>query len=305
MSHDEPTISHEVPAMPGEDAATPNAPTEDTVLRARHAAVRAPDTPIYETTDESEEWLEEPVESELPRRPRRRLLGTGGNPVPLALFAVLLIACGFIGGVLVEKGQSSSSGSASSSGLASRFAALRSASGTGAGGAGFGRGATSGGSGAGAFTGTAGASGAAGSAGGASATLGQVAYVSGNTLYVTNSEGNTVKVKTSVASTVSKTVKASVKDIHPGETVIVTGSTGANGAISAESIRVSEAGASGGLGALFGGGGGLRGFRGGSGGAGSGGAGSGGAGSGGAGSGSTGSGATSSGGGGEPALFGK
>ncbi len=43
---------------------------------------------------------------ELARRPRRRLLGTGGNPIPLALLGVLLIACGFIGGVLVEKGQS-------------------------------------------------------------------------------------------------------------------------------------------------------------------------------------------------------
>ncbi|MGA9875508.1 MAG: hypothetical protein WBQ21_06845, partial [Solirubrobacteraceae bacterium] len=61
-------------------------------------------------------------------------------------------------------------------------------------------------------------------------------------------------------STVTKTVKSDVKSIHPGETVIVTGSAGTNGAVSAESIRVSEAGASGGgLGALFGGGGGASG----------------------------------------------
>ena len=50
----------------------------------------------------------------------------------------------------------------------------------------------------------------------------------------------------------TKTVKADVKGIHPGETVTVTGATGSNGAVSAESIRVG-AGAGGGLGALFGG----------------------------------------------------
>jgi hypothetical protein len=85
-------------------------------------------------------------------------------------------------------------------------------------------------------------------------------------LYVTDPEGNTVKVKTSATSTISKTVKADVKGIHPGETVIVTGNAGANGAISAESIRIGEAGGSGGLGALFGGGGGLSGAGRGSGG---------------------------------------
>ena len=85
---------------------------------------------------EGTEWAEEPVE-ELPRRPRRRLLGAGGNPIALALLGVLLIACGFIGGVLIEKGQStSSSSSGAAAGLASRFAALRGgASGTGTSGA--------------------------------------------------------------------------------------------------------------------------------------------------------------------------
>ena len=59
---------------------------------------------------------------------------------------------------------------------------------------------------------------------------------------MTNAEGNTVKVTTSPASTVTKTVKADVKGIHPGETVLVTGAAGANGAISAESIRVGGSG---------------------------------------------------------------
>jgi len=182
-----------------------------------------------------DEWLQEP--EELPHRPRRRLLGAGGNPIPLALLGVLLCACGFIGGVLVEKGQASSSSSSSgaAASLASRFRALRGGtSGTGtssspAGGL-FGR-APSSGSG---FT---------------RPTAGTVAYIDGSTLYVTNSEGSTVRVSTSTATTVTKTVKATVKGIHPGETVTVTGATGANGAISAESISVGSS--AGGLAALF------------------------------------------------------
>ncbi len=180
--------------------------------------------------------LEEP--EELPRRPRRRLLGAGGNPIALALFGALLIACGFIGGVLVEKGETSSgSATGSVASPASRFRALR--------------GGTSG-------AGTSANAGAAGGSPGSSSgftrpTAGTVAYLAGSTLYVTNSEGNTVKVTTSPGTTVSKTVKASLKGIHPGETVTVTGETGPGGALSAEAISVGSS-AGGGLLALFGGG---------------------------------------------------
>ncbi len=186
----------------------------------------------YQPDYESDEWREGPDE-ELPRRPRGRLL----SPLPLALLGVLLTACGFIGGVLVEKGQTSSSSSAGGSGLASRFAALRSAaSGSGASGA----------------AGAAGAAGPGAAAGGFSRpTAGTVAYLDGSTLYVTNSEGNTVKVITSDATAVSKTVKASVKDIRPGETVTVRGSTGSGGAITAETLTVGSSGS--GLAGLFGG----------------------------------------------------
>ena len=79
-------------------------------------------------------------------------------------------------------------------------------------------------------------------AGGSGASIGQVAFTRGATLYVTDTQGNTVKVTTSPGSTVTKSVKASAKSIHPGETVIVTGTTGADGAIRAESIRVGGSG---------------------------------------------------------------
>ena len=213
--------------MPPEQSTTQQTAAEDTTVQ----------TPAYEP---AEDWLDEP--DELPRRPRRKLL----EPAPLTLLGILLVACGFIAGVLVEKGEtSSSSSSTGGAGLSSRLAALRGSSAT----------STAGGPSGGAAGGFFGRS--AGGVSGAGATVGQVAYISGSTLYVTTAEGNTVKVTTSKASTVTKTVKAHVKEIHPGETVIVTGSSGPGGAVSAESIRVSEAG--GGFAGLFGGGAGTRG----------------------------------------------
>jgi hypothetical protein len=214
--------------MPGEQPTIDDASAADTAVQAAAA-------PAYEPAED--EWLQEP---ELPPRPRRRLLGEGGTAsLRLALLAVLLVACGFIGGALVEKGQASSNSSnGAAGGIAARLAALRGGassatrSGTSSTGGGFG--------------------GLPGSgAGGTRPIAGQVAYLAGSTLYVTNTEGNTVKVTTSAGTSVTKTVSATVKGIHPGETVTVTGATGANGAVSAESIRVGSTG--GGLAALFGG----------------------------------------------------
>jgi hypothetical protein len=190
-----------------------------------------------EPVADRDEWLQD--QEELPRRPRRRLVA--GNPIVLSLLGVLLIACGFIGGVLVEKGETSSSSSTgSAASLVSRFRALRGAAGAGAGAS----------------------SGAASSSPGGFTrpTAGTVAYLAGSTLYVTNSEGNTIKVTTSPGTSVTKTVKASIDGIHPGETVTITGETAKNGTVDAESISV---GGGGGLAALLGGlGGGTRAGRG-------------------------------------------
>jgi hypothetical protein len=227
-------VNRKETAMSEEQSAIHDDPTEPTEAEAQNSAYARDHE---EDLDEQRgDWPQPPTQPELPRRPRRRLMGVGANRAALGLIGVLLTACGFIGGVLVEKGQSSTSG------LASRFAALRSAA----------SGAATAHTGAGGFLG----GGGGGASGAAGATFGQVAYVSGSTLYVANAEGNTVKVLTSAASTVTKTVKSDVKGIHPGETVIVAGSPGANGSVSAETIRVSEAGGGGGgLGALLGGGG--------------------------------------------------
>jgi hypothetical protein len=263
--------------------------SSDRPATARGVAER-PQPREHESPPEQDVWLEEA--EELPPRPRRRVI----TPLPLALLAALAIACGFIAGVLVEKGQgggSSTAGAGASGGFASRLAALR--GGTGAGGTGTRKGSGSATSselaGSGSTSGGGGAGGAlpAGGASSSSATIGQVAYLSKGTLYVTTSEGNTVKVTAAAGASVTKTVKASIKAIHPGETVIVAGASGANGAVSASSIRVgSIAGGLGGGAALFGGSSGASGASRSSSGAGSGGA----------------AGAAAS-GGGEPQLFGK
>jgi hypothetical protein len=217
--------------------------THDPAERVPQSVAHEPIDEVAQTNEEIEpdDWLDGGDEAdeadELPPRPRRRLL----TPIPLALLAALLIAGGFIGGVQVQKGQETpTSAAGATSAVASRFAALRGRASTGTG--------TSSGE---APTGGAGAGGSPGAGAGASRpTTGTVAYLAGDTLYVTNPEGNTVKVSTSAATRVTKSVKANVDGIHPGETVTVTGAA-SGGAVTAESISVGSASA--GLAGLFGG----------------------------------------------------
>jgi hypothetical protein len=224
-------------------------PTTDERATATVTAEHTTEIPS-EPIEQDELWPEDA--EELPRRPRRRVL----TPLPLALLAALAIACGFIAGVLVEKGQggSASGGGSAGGGFASRLAALRGGSGHGGGTSGSSSGSVSGGSAAtnGAAGGFNRTSGSGSTGGGGGATIGQVAFVSKGTLYVTTTEGDTVKVKAAAGASVTKTVKAKVASIHPGETVVVTGTTAASGAVSASAIRVgSTAGGLGG-GGLFG-----------------------------------------------------
>ena len=181
-----------------------------------------------------DDWEPAPQERALPPRPRRRLV----TPVSAALTAVLIAAAGFIGGVEVQKGQADSS-----SGTGGGRAAL--AAGTNGAGAG-----------------AAGARGGfAGRGGGAqgNATIGSVANKHGSTLYVKDSDGNTVRVKTTSHSKINRTATASAGAIHPGDTVIVQGTKSANGTITATQINATSSSAAGGLAGLFGGGGGFRG----------------------------------------------
>jgi hypothetical protein len=150
-----------------------------------------------------------------------------------ALGVVALLGAGFWGGVVAEKHHGSGS---TTSSLASRFAALRSGTGTG----------TSRISG----LGTGGSTGAGTAAG---ATTGTVVGVNGNVLFVSDSSGNLVKVTVGPSATITRTGKAALSDLQVGDSVVVAGSTGAGGTVTATSVRASAAGVSSGGGGFGGG----------------------------------------------------
>lgn len=192
------------------------------------------------THDEAEldetAWIED---DELPPRPRRRWL----TPLTGTLAAVLLVACGFVAGVLVEKGQGSSSSPAAGAGAFRRAGAA------------------------------AGGFGPSARTGGRNATIGQVSSLQGRTLYVTTTDGNTVQVNVPAGEQLSRTTAAAVRDIHPGDTVVIQGSPAADGTITASAVRATAPNApAGGVGGggFGGGGGGSAGGSGGSGGGGNG-----------------------------------
>jgi hypothetical protein len=169
-----------------------------------------------------------------PARRRRRLV----TPLTAGLCGVLLALAGFVAGVQVQKGQEDGGGASSGAPA-------------GAGAAGFG--------------GFGGARGGAGGGGGAAGgeqgqqapTVGSVANKKGSTLYVTNADGSTVRVKTNAQSKVTRTAAASPRGIYPGDTVVVQGTKSKDGSIVATQITATSksAAASGGG---FPGGGGLR-----------------------------------------------
>jgi hypothetical protein len=173
-------------------------------------------------TDVEEEALGPDESPRLPPRRRLRLL----TPGTALLAALMTCAIGFYAGVRIEKGQLASSSSATASrtvtslrsaraGAAGRFAGL--------------------------FAGGAGAAAGGAAARGGSASFGTVASVSGRSLDVTVTSGNTVKVTLSSQTKVTKTVPVAHGAIHPGDTVAIQGVPGNSGSISAASITDSGA----------------------------------------------------------------
>ncbi|HTE59854.1 MAG TPA: hypothetical protein VK631_05845 [Solirubrobacteraceae bacterium] len=165
----------------------------------------------------TEELEDAPLQAEeLPPRPRRRL----ATRWTVATSVVILLALGFIGGVLVQRGQQP----------AAAGAGPQSAAGAGAG-QGFGAGRMGQGAGA-----------APGEGGGTAPVAGKVSSVDGSTLYVTTDQGTTVKVRTTSSAEVTRTAKSSVGAVHPGDTVVITGSTAASGAVAAAQITATASG---------------------------------------------------------------
>jgi hypothetical protein len=172
----------------------------------------------------------------LNRRPRVRL------PSLMVILVVLVVAsAGFVGGILVGKHY----GSSGSSSLASRFGGFAAAGGASASGS-TGSGATSGFGGAGGFTGTGRTGGTGSGAGGfaaGNATVGTIKLIDGSTVYVQTTAGDIVQVATSSGTKVTASSTVPVKDLQPGETVIVEGSKNSSGGVSATSISQTSAGA--------------------------------------------------------------
>ncbi len=175
----------------------------------------------YTPDRREEDWdayQDEPeTEAPLPRRTRRQFF----NRRTAALGALVTCAIGFYAGIRVEKSQLSSSSSG-----------LTLGSGTGA------RAGRGGGAGLAAVFGRGGAPGAPGAtgAGGAGASFGTVAAVNGKTIDLTDSSGNTVKVKVTSATKITKTQSASRHAIRPGDTIIVTGVSGSGATTNAATI---------------------------------------------------------------------
>src|SRR5271155_152044 len=153
-------------------------------------------------------------------RRRRRLR----NRKTAALAAAIPCAAGFYAGVSVEKSQLANAPAATAS-LASGNATSTSSPGS---------------------TGTASAARAGflgGARGGGNASIGTVASVNGNTIYLTDSSGNTVKVTLSSATTITKSEGVSATSLRPGDAVVIQGLKSSDGAISATSVSDSGAGA--------------------------------------------------------------
>jgi hypothetical protein len=77
-----------------------------------------------------------------------------------------------------------------------------------------------------------------------SATTGTVTDIVGNTLYVTNSSGQLIKVTLSSSATVTRNASSSLSGLKPGDTVTVQGTTPKNGSMTASSVAATAKGVS-------------------------------------------------------------
>lgn len=186
--------------------------------------------PYEDRTEDWDRYGDEGYDEALPGRPRRQFF----NRWTAALLALLLGGVGFFVGVRVEKSQLSSS--SASSRLAAAASSAAAGSGTGAAGR-TGAGRFARGSGGGAFAG------GFGGAGG-NASIGTVSSVNGNTIYVTDTSGNTIKVKLSGATKVTKSLSVAKGKIDPGDAVVISGVKGSGGTLNAATVSDTGARAS-------------------------------------------------------------
>ncbi|MFD0256676.1 hypothetical protein ACFRKE_18590 [Kitasatospora indigofera] len=188
------------------------------------------------------------ITAELAAPPRRRLPW-----VTLALAGGVLAAAAFSGGVWYQQNHGTTKTAAGGGGQ-QRAAAPggfggQGAAGQGAAGQGTGRrNGQTGGTGAAGGAGVPGGTGAQGGAGGF--TRGTVKVVDGTTVYLTDANGNTVKVTTGDSTKVQLNKEGKVGDLQPGQSVTVVGTPDASGGYAA--TQLVEGAAAGGFGGFGG-----------------------------------------------------
>ncbi len=163
--------------------------------------------------------------AQLAARPPRAKL----PKLTLALAAAVLTGGGFLGGLTVGKSSASTGSGGLPAGLAGGFpggGALPSG-GTGTGG-----------------TGTSGGGLPGGFAGGG--TVGTIKLVDGHTIYVQSFSGTITRVSTSGSTRIQVSATGTVKDLQPGQTVVVQGSKRSDGSVAATSVSQSSLGGGGG-----------------------------------------------------------
>ncbi|MFD7586812.1 DUF5666 domain-containing protein [Kitasatospora sp. NPDC059811] len=181
------------------------------------------------------------VTAELAAPPRRKLPW-----LSLVLAGGVIASGAFAGGVWYQQNHGTNSGTSHATASA---AGQQRAAGAGGGGGGYGQsGSRRGGQGAGQGAGQ-------GQGGQAGLTRGTVKAVDGNTVYLTDANGNTVKVTTGDATKVQLNKEGKVADLQPGQSVTVVGTPDANGGYAASQLVEGAAGGAGGFGGGFGGGG--------------------------------------------------
>jgi hypothetical protein len=198
------------------------------------------------------------ISAELAAPPRRKLPW-----LTLLLSAGVVAAAAFTGGALVEKNhlQSSTTASRGTFGGATGAGGTR----TGATGGGTRTGAGTAGGGTGRTGAAGGGTGTTGGTGTSGLTIGTIKLIDGRTIYVTDAQGNIVKVTTGGSTKVTESKDGKVSDLQPGQSVTIRGSQNPSGDIAA--TTVTEGGPTPGG---FGGFGGFGGNRGGTGATGSG-----------------------------------
>lgn len=153
----------------------------------------------------------------------------------LYLAAGILLVAGFLGGVQAQKWSSDGSGSPGAGpAAAGGYGGGRAAGGYGGMPGGGPPGGMPGGTGPGGFTG--GRGGAAGDI-----TTGTVVKITGSTLYLRTTSGDTVKVATSGTTQVRITEEGTLKDLTSGATVIVRGTKAKDGTVTATTLNKGSA----------------------------------------------------------------